>query len=168
MRLVELTATENFGYRKFLMKGVEKHQDCFRSSPSDQVNKPFPTTGTPDSFTLGFLTESNTLTGVVSFQREGQNHQKFRHKGLLFGMYVEQLYSGQGLGRRLLEETIRRARLLPNLEQINLTVIATNSVAKRQYEKLGFRSFAFEKNAIKDRNEYYDEEQMVLFLTGIH
>lgn len=51
------------------------------------------------------------------------------------------------------------------MEQINLTVIATNTVAKRQYEKLGFHSFALEKNAIKDNGVYYDEEQMVLFLT---
>lgn len=164
MKLVELTVSENFGYQTFLMKGIQDHQDCFRSTPSDKANTPFPTTGTPDSFTLGFLTTTNELAGVVSFQREGQNHQKFRHKGLLFGMYVEQMYTGQGLGRLLLEETVRRARLLPSMEQINLTVISTNLVAKRQYEKLGFRSFAFERNAIKYGNIYYDEEQMVLFL----
>lgn len=79
-------------------------------------------------------------------------------------MYVAEEYGRQHLGRRLLEETIRRVRLLPDIEQINLTVIATNQRARHLYEKVGFRSFAYEKNALKDGNTYYDEEQMVLFL----
>ena len=164
MRLVELTATENYGYQDFMMEGLRKHQDCFRISPTDQTNEAFPTSGLPDSFTLGFITDTDELAGVVSFQRDGQTRKKIRHKGLLFRMYVAQAYNGQGLGRLLLEETIRRARLLPGMEQINLTVISTNLVAKRQYEKLGFRAFALENNAIKDGDMYYDEEQMVLFL----
>ncbi len=165
MKLIELTTSKNLDYQAFILKGLQKHRDCFRISPTDQANETFPTSGLPDSFTLGIVIEANELAGVVSFQREGQTREKIRHKGLIFRMYVAQEYSGQGLGRRLLEETIRRARLLPDMEQINLTVIASNSGAKRQYEKLGFSSFALEKNAIKDGDTYYDEEQMVLFLT---
>lgn len=164
MILIDLTAAENFGYDAFFMKGLEQHRDCFRISPNDEANEAFPTSGTPDSFTLGLLTESGKLAGVVSFQREGLTREKLRHKGLLFRLYVAVEHAGQGLGQILLEETIRRARLLPNMEQINLTLLATNSLAKRQYEKLGFHSFSLEKNAIKDIDTYYDEEQMVLFL----
>jgi len=148
----------------FFLRGLEQHQDCFRSSAKDHLNEAFPTIDTPDSFTLGLLTDYGELTGVVSFQREGVTREKLRHKGLLFRLYVAAEHTGQGLGRILLEETIRRARLLPNMEQINLTLLATNSLAKRQYEKLGFHSFSLEKNAIKDIDTYYDEEQMVLFL----
>lgn len=164
MTLVELRATENYGYQAFRMNGFHRHQDCFRSKPADQANAPFPTMGTPDNFTLGFLTATNELAGVVSFEREGQTRQKLRHKGLVFGMYVAEEYSGHRLGRFLLEETIRRVRLLSDIEQINLTVFATNLRARGLYEKLGFCSFAYEKNAIKDGDAYYDEEQMVLFL----
>jgi RimJ/RimL family protein N-acetyltransferase len=64
----------------------------------------------------------------------------------------------------LLDEIIRRVQEQTDIEQINLTVVATNESAKRLYEKAGFRSFAREPNAIKDGNAYYDEEQMVLFL----
>lgn len=164
MRLVELTSARNYGYQDFMTEGLRKYRHCFRISPADQVNEAYPTNGLPDSFTVGFITDSDGLAGVVSFQREGHTREKIRHKGLLFRMYVAPAHAGQGLGRQLLEETIRRARLLPNLEQINLTVISTNSGAKRQYEKLGFRTFSLEKNAIKDGDTYYAEEQMVLFL----
>ena len=165
MSLVDLTTTSNFGYRAFMLAGLQRHRDCFRISPADQLNTSFPTQGLPDSFTLGMLTATQELAGVVSFEREGKDREKMRHKGLLFRMYVAAQYSGRGYGRILLDETICRARLLPNMEQINLTVIATNFGAKRQYEKIGFRSFSLEKNAIKDDGLYYDEEQMVLFLT---
>lgn len=164
MKLVDLTAAENYGYQSFIMGGLIAYRHCFRISPNDQINEPFPTLGLPDSFTLGLLTPSDELAGVVSFQREGQSREKIRHKGLLFRMYVSPAHSGKGLGRMLLDETIRRARLLPAMEQINLTVVSTNDTAKRQYQKLGFRSFALEKNALNDEGIYYDEEQMVLFL----
>ena len=164
MRLVELSDSQNFGYDVFFTEGLRTHQDCFRISPTDQASEPFPTSGQADSFTLGLLTDTDELVAVVSFEREGRTREKIRHKGLLFRMYVAAKHSGQGYGKILLDETIRRARLLPDLEQINLTVIATNTVAKRQYEKQGFRQFAFEKNAIKYNDTYKDEEQMVLFL----
>lgn len=164
MTIIDLTESDRARYRAFFTDGLVQHRDCFRISPADEAREPFPTTGHPDSFTLGLLTPDDSLAGVVSFEREGRNREKLRHKGLLFRMYVASDYSGQGLGRILLEETIRRARLLLDFEQINLTVLAANSRAKRQYERVGFRSFAFEKNALKDGNTYYDEEQMVLFL----
>lgn len=164
MRLVDLTPENNYGYQAFMLTGLTTFRNSFRISPNDQLNEPFPTHGLPDSFTLGLLTDTDELAGVVSFQREGQTREKIRHKGLLFRMYVAQHHAGKGLGRILLEETIRRARLLPQMEQINLTVISTNAVAKRQYEKVGFRSFALEKHALYDEGNYHDEEQMVLFL----
>ncbi|GAB3711423.1 GNAT family N-acetyltransferase [Spirosoma flavus] len=164
MIIVELTAANNFGYASFMQTGFAAHQDCFRISPADAFGEPFPTTGQPDNFTLGALTDANELAGSVSFRREGETRKKLRHKGLLFAMYVAADYSGQGIGRMLLEEVVRRARQLPNIEQINLSVLASNERAKRQYYKLGFRSYSYEKNAIKDGDRYYDEELMVLFL----
>ncbi|MBN8822083.1 MULTISPECIES: GNAT family N-acetyltransferase [unclassified Spirosoma] len=164
MRLAELTADNNFGYQSFMRKGFTRHRDCFRISPADQVHESFPTAGLPDSFTLGMLTDADELAGSVSFRREGHNRQKLRHKGLLFAMYVAHEYAGQGIGRQLIEETIRRAKQLPNMEQIILTVIASNWPARQLYKSIGFHSFALEPKAVKDGDLYYDEEQMILFL----
>lgn len=164
MNIVALTEASNYGYKDFFRTGLRQHADCFRISPDDEAHEPFPTKATPDSFTLGALTEINELMGVVSFQREGSTREKLRHKGLLFRMYVAAQYGGKGIGGKLVEETIRRAQANPDIEQINLTVIATNYAAKKLYEKFGFRTFSVEKNAIKYGELYYTEEQMVLFL----
>ncbi|TAE30864.1 MAG: GNAT family N-acetyltransferase [Cytophagales bacterium] len=164
MKLIELTSNDHDRYKAFFMNGLHTHRDCFRISPDDEQTEPFPTKGTADSFTLGLLTDAGELAGVVSFSREGQTRQKLRHKGLLFRMYVAASFAGQGLGQQLLEETIRRVQTQTDIEQIVLTVVSTNHSAKRLYEKMGFRSFSLEPNAIKDGDTYHDEEQMVLFL----
>lgn len=164
MRIIELTHEHPHDYNAFFTSGLHAHRSCFRISPDDEAREPFPTTGSIDSFTLGLLTDAGTLAGVVSFQREGQMREKLRHKGLLFRMYVSAEHGGKGFGRQLVDEIIRRVQEQTDVEQINLTVVATNESAKRLYEKAGFRSFARETNALKDGNLYYDEEQMVLFL----
>ena len=163
MTIREIQSTEVLDYKQFLMQGLEQDHQNFRISPSDEMKEPFPTIGTTDSFTLGAFTD-NGLAGVVSFQREGQNREKLRHKGLLFRMYISPLFRGQGIGSLLMQALLERVTKLPDIEQINLTVVSNNVVAKKLYEKFGFYSFAKEINALKWKDSYYTEEQMVLFL----
>lgn len=163
-KIIELTLENDWNYKNFFSEGLTQHADFFRISIGDELNEAFPTQNKPDSFTLGVISEQNELLGVVSFQREGSNREKLRHKGLLFRMYVKAEAAGRGIGRALVQEVINRAKKLPDIEQINLTVIANNLRAKSLYASLGFQSFALEIKAIKYQNQYFDEEQMVLFL----
>ncbi len=164
MKIMELTQEQSSPYKSFFLRGLTQHGDCFRISPRDESREPFPTKGTPDSFTLAAISEADEWMGVVSFQQEGERRERLRHKGLLFRMYVAAEHGGKGVGQELLQGVIQRARALTNLEQINLTVIASNQRAKRLYERVGFTTFSVEKKAIKFGNEYFTEEQMVLFL----
>ncbi len=149
-------------YRALLMPGLTQDADSFRMAPEDEENAPFPTQNQPDSFTLGTFVDDQ-LAGIVSFQREGSDRVKLRHKGLLFRMYVSPDYRGRGLARQLIRAVIDRARHLDNLEQINLTVVSTNP-AKRLYEEFGFRTFSTEINAINWQGTYLTEDTMKLIL----
>lgn len=164
MHLIELTTEHADSYKAFFTQAITLQPEFFRISPTDEAEAPFPTLNTPDSFTLAMTTPSGHLMGVVSFQREGANRTKLRHKGLLFRMYVAAEYAGRGIGRKLLNEVIQRARQLPNMEQILLTVAHRNEIAKKLYESVGFQSFSLEPRAMKYEGVYIDEEQMVLFL----
>ena len=164
MQLLEITQQQESLYKSFFIQGLQKHKDCFRISEADEANEPFPTKGTNDSFTLACLNDDDSWMGVVSFEREGKNRERLHHKGLLFRMYVAQEFGGLGLGKQLVEAVISRVIQNTNIEQINLTVIASNLNAKKLYEQFGFTSFSVEHNAIKEGNNYYTEEQMVLFL----
>ncbi len=114
-------------------------------------------------FTLGaFVNEK--LGGIVSFERDGKTREKQRHKATLFRMYISPDFRGYGISRKLIEELLERARLLPYIEQINLTVVTDNLRAKKLYESYGFKVFSTELNAFKWKDKYFSEDQMVLFL----
>jgi RimJ/RimL family protein N-acetyltransferase len=164
MKIVEIKTEADFDYKNFFLEGLRAHEESFRISPRDELNAPFPTRGTPDSFTLGAVSVDDELLGVVSFEREGATREKLRHKGLLFRMYVARHASGQGIGKILIREIIDRARQIADIEQINLTVIAANERARGIYAAFGFETFSIEKRAIKYNGKYFDEETMVLFL----
>ena len=163
MIIRELTPADTATYQALMLAGLREHAESFRISARDVGEPMVPfASRRPDAFTLGAWLDDGHLVGVVSFEREAR--EKFRHKGLLYRMYVHADASGRGIGRKLIQETVRRARKIQGLEQINLTVVASNSRAKRLYSTEGFRSFALEKNGLKIGDTYFDEEQMALRL----
>ena len=67
----------------------------------------------------------------------------------------------------LAEDSSRKPLSVPEIEgldQINRTVLASNSRAKNLYFSEGFNSFALEEGALKMGEIYYGEEQMSLRL----
>ena len=61
----------------------------------------------------------------------------FRHSGVL-GMGVLAEYRGRGIGRRLLDRTVREARAA-GLTRIELEVFSSNQAAISLYREFGFR-----------------------------
>jgi ribosomal protein S18 acetylase RimI-like enzyme len=114
-----------------------------------------------ENFTLGTF-EDDRLVGMVGFNRE--NALKLRHKGYIVSMYVLPEYRSRGIARALLVEAITRARHLPDLKQILLGVVETQTTAKRLYESLGFVVYGREPDAVKIGDEYFAEEFMLLRL----
>lgn len=163
LKILEITSARIIEYKNFLTIGLLNDEENFRITPTDDLNAPFPTKDKNDSFTLGAYT-GNLLAGIVSFDRDGSDTEKLRHKGVLFRMYVSKEFRGKGLAKKLIEELINRVRKIDTIEQINLTVIANNTNAKTLYEKFGFTTFGSEQNAIKWKGKYFTEDQMVLQL----
>ncbi len=164
--MVELNQKHLNQYRSFMIRGLNEHPDFFRISVEDEKNAFFPTLTKPDSFTLSAMNQE-TIMGVVSFAREGENRMKIRHKGSLFRMYVAQEFSGRGIGKMLIQEVIQRAKLLPVMEQINLSLVSDNLRAKQLYSYFGFETYGIEKMAHKSGDQYFDEEFMSLNLRKI-
>ncbi|RCH55552.1 N-acetyltransferase [Mucilaginibacter hurinus] len=161
LTIQDLNAESLTIYKAFLREGLINDADNFRISANDDRDLPFPTNGTPDSFTLGAYTEEQ-LAGVVSFERDGATREKLRHKGTLFRMYVSPEHRGKGIAKKLITEVLSRARALGDIEQVNLTVIATNPNAIKLYEQFGFTIYSREENACKWDGKYLTELQMVV------
>ena len=89
-------------------------------------------------------------------------HEGFGHCGSL-GMGVQRDFRGRGIGTRLIERTIDKAKEM-GLERIELDVFASNRPAIKLYEKLGFVVEGVKVKARKLDGVYDDLVDMVLFV----
>jgi len=161
MTIKEIFSANKDQYIQFFQKALIEDEDSFRISPNDPVV--FPTNDTPESFTLGAF-DQDKLVGIVSFVRMGADREKLSHKGMLIRMLVDKTQRGKGIGKLLIQELINKARQIPGLEIINLTVVTHNIAAQKLYESFGFKTFASEARAIKWKGKYFGEDQMALRL----
>lgn len=112
------------------------------------------------NFVVGAF-EDEKLIGTAGFFRRKNN--KERHKGHIWGVYVQPESRGKGVASALMHEIIRRARDMDGLEQITL-VASANLPAQRLYKALGFESYGIEPHSLKIGNDYVDDVLMVLWL----
>jgi ribosomal protein S18 acetylase RimI-like enzyme len=111
-----------------------------------------------DNFVLGAFAAGN-LVGTVGFGRNTRLKQ--RHKGRIWGVFVQEGHRGRGIARRLMDEALRRAGTLAGLEQIILTVGDHQAAAKKLYASLGFTVFGREPAALKMGDVIVDEDHML-------
>lgn len=160
--LRELTGADAEIYHALRVRGRREHPAQFRFTEAEATSGPARLLNDgPDDFTIGAFQGEN-LVGIVSVTRE--KGERMRHKATLRGMYVASEAAGNGLGRRLALAAIDRAREMPGLLQLLLTVVATNARAKGLYASLGFETFAWEPKALRFDDDFVGEEWMVLFL----
>lgn len=83
-----------------------------------------------------------------------------RHIGV-FGITVKKEWRGKGLGKRLMEETIKEGiRNITGLKIIELGVFANNPIAKKMYEKMGFVEYGRLPKGIQYKGELIDHIYM--------
>jgi ribosomal protein S18 acetylase RimI-like enzyme len=75
-------------------------------------------------------------------------------------MYVRPEARGTGLAAALVQQVVAHARTL--VEQVCLTVVASNVAARRLYGAAGFEEYGLERRGLKVGSDYYDQILMVL------
>jgi RimJ/RimL family protein N-acetyltransferase len=150
-------------YRELRLRGLREHPEAFTSSDEEERDKPLEWTVSrvKADVVLGAYVDRR-LVGVLGMSIEPR--AKIRHKGHVFGMYVAPEHAGHGVGRALVAECIARAKRIPGLELLQLTVTEGNVRAKSLYEKAGFRAFGLERNALKLGARHFDKCHMSLDL----
>ncbi len=155
-------------YRELRLRGLKESPEAFSSSYEEELAMPLEftkqrlqeQTDSPDGFTLGGF--DGELVGVVTVLRD--RGIKRRHVGFVVGVYVAPEHRGKGVGSALLTEALRRAKSLPDLEQLHLGVAANNYPAVSLYRRLGFEPYGREPRALRIGDQYIDEDLMVLYL----
>ncbi|MBI5563351.1 MAG: GNAT family N-acetyltransferase [Chloroflexi bacterium] len=162
-----LTEADAIAFRDIRLRALQEEPTAFTSSPEefshqtlDKIAARF-RSDPAESFMLGAF-QDRGLVGLVGFYRETALKQ--RHKGSIISLYVAPEARGQGLGRALMHDAIRRVRNIAGVENLLLGVMVTQTAARKLYESLGFVVYGREARALCVEGQYYDEEFMALDL----
>jgi ribosomal protein S18 acetylase RimI-like enzyme len=98
------------------------------------------------------------LCGSAGFARETQ--LKSRHKGVLWGVYLQPPLRGTGAGEALVGRVIEHART--QVDILLCAVSADNLGPKALYHRMGFRTYGVEPRCLRHEGRDYDEEMMVM------
>ena len=162
IRLRRLQASDAAGFREVRLEGLKAHPEAFLSPWEDEVDKPTSWwVERLERYTVvGGWVGSSPLAGVAGLRVE--DRIELRRKGVLWGMYVRPQARGTGLAAALVREVIGHART--RVEELGLTVTASNAAARRLYTAAGFREYGLGRRALKIGSEYHDEVLMSLSL----
>jgi GNAT superfamily N-acetyltransferase len=149
MNIAALRAEDAPAYNELFRRGATEHPDLLRISPADIASAPFATTSSESGCTFVARDDEGSWLGVVTVERE-QGREKRRHIAWVLRMYVTRSAAGRGVGRALLMAALERARHIPGVTKVNLTVAEHNVAAVHLYQSVGFRSFSREVDAFRD------------------
>jgi len=167
MEIRRLVAADAQTFRDFRAHALTVAPEAFGEALEEHLAQSVETTAarlgehSDSSFVLGAF-EGSQLCGTVGFFR--QDRIKRCHKGWIWGMFVDAPWRGSGLGKQLLQEAITLARNLPDIRQIQLSVVAAQEPARRLYLSLRFEPWGLEPRALLVDGKLLDEEHMVLKL----
>ena len=164
MPITRLTPRHAGVYRALMLEAYERHPEAFASSAAERAALPLVwwknrllEGDAAGQVVFGAFAETE-LAGVAGLRFESR--EKEHHKATLFGMYVRERFRGEGLGRQLVEAVLDHARGRPETLLVQLTVIETNTHARRLYEACGFTAFGTEPLAVHVGAEYLAKVHM--------
>jgi RimJ/RimL family protein N-acetyltransferase len=158
--LRRLTPTDAESYRAIRLEGLRSHPEAFGVTCEEEAGQPLPwfAERLERNAIFGGWLEEPILAGVAGLLVP--EAAKLRHKGLLWGMFIRPAARGRGLAAALVQRVIEAAA--DTVEELRLTVVASNIAAVRLYTHRGFRKYGVEPRALKVGNRYHDEVLMAL------
>lgn len=156
-----LGADDAEAYRALMLEAYGAYPQAFTSSVAERALMPLrwwqKRLDNPLDRLLGAF-DGDALAGIVGLAFEPR--EKARHKVTLFGMYVNEAYQQNGVGRQLVEAALTEARRHSRLKLIQLTVTAGNDAAFALYQRCGFIQYGLEPLAVRVGEEYFDKIHM--------
>jgi RimJ/RimL family protein N-acetyltransferase len=153
-------------FRVLRLEALSTAPEAFGSSPEEEAARPMDLvrsrladTG-PDAVFGAFA--GDALVGIAGFVLS-QGIKK-RHKGLLWGVFVRAGWRDRGTGEQLVRAVIDHAHSHALLLQAS--VVATNTAARRIYDRLSFIAYGTERRALRIGDTFHDEELLMLDLQG--
>lgn len=148
-----LTPADAVPYRALMLAAYARAPEAFTSTVAEREHLPLSwwaarTSGEPgtvDCVVGAFV--AGRLVGAAGLA--GERQARTRHKGRLFGMFVQEDERGRGLGDLLVRQVLHEAGRLAEIRVVQLTVSEGNAAAIRLYQRCGFERFGLEPFAVR-------------------
>ena len=148
-------------YRQLMLEAYALHPEAFVSTIAQREKLPLSwwESQLDDELSalFGAFVDSR-LAGIIGLAFEPW--EDARHKATLFGLYVPQVFRGQGLGEHLVQAVLSLAEQEPEIKVIQLTVSANSPAALALYKRCRFEQSGLEDCAIRVGEAYYDRVHM--------
>ena len=160
----KLTKLDAEYYRNIRLEALYNNPDSFGTMYDEEANLTID--GFRDRIPIidnNFISgcyKNKDLVGIVAFHQGSRI--KDRHKAYIRSMYVRPESRKEGIGKLLLDELIKRAKAINEIEILLLDVVTNNLPAKQLYLSFGFQIYGREKMAYKLNHQYFDLELMSL------
>ena len=165
----ELVPDDAEAYKVLRLKALSEHPEAFGQSfeeaqqqTIEEIRRDIAGWHGAGGFALAVFNEEGSIVGMVAVGRS--KFEKMRHRGHVWGVYVDPSTRGQGIATKLFEGIIARASKAPGLVQLDIEVVTENRVAFELYKKMGFVVVGEQPRAIKVNGKYFDEHLLVRHL----
>lgn len=118
--------------------------------------------GTLDTQAVFGALDNGVLVGMVGLIMPTKLKQ--RHKGMIWGMYVQPQSRRTGVGRALLNAAVEQARAW-SVDQLQLSVAESATAARHLYESAGFCVWGTEPRALHWAGQFRAEHHLALALS---
>jgi ribosomal protein S18 acetylase RimI-like enzyme len=145
MFIKRLTCADIDAFMALRTIGLNEEPECFRVTAADDaaLGRDYWCKRVDTDVVLGVM-DDETLIGIGGLTRF--LGEKLCHKGLIWGMYIAQEARGGQASHLLLEGLLDHAR--GYVQQVQLTLMASNHRARAYYERHGFTLYATEPASV--------------------
>ena len=159
MNIRRLDASDAAEFLRLRLFGLREAPSAFASNYQDEKGRTIEQVqghllGSSETAIFGGV-EANELVGVIGVGREQRANE--RHMAFIRSMYVAPDARGKGLGRHLLRAALNQVASWNGVEQVKLSVTASNAPAVRLYQSVDFVEVGRVPRALRLGSEYFDE-----------
>lgn len=162
-----LDASDWKQFKELRLLSLAQSSESFESSFEDEAslnNEQWidRVTASHNAFIIGAF-DGDALIGIAGWSQALK--EKIKHKSYLWGVFIKQNYRGKCIAHTVLTRLIDTACQQTDISQIQLTVASENKAAVSLYQRLGFRQYGIEVDALRVNGKSYDELLMVYTTT---